>query len=181
MIFTPTRLAGVTLVDAERHEDERGFFTRTWCAREFAAQGLSPTLAQCSLSRTKRAGTVRGMHFQRPPHEEEKLVRCARGAIWDVVLDLRPSSPTFRQWQGFELTDANGRAVYVPKGVAHGFQTLSDETEVTYQISEFYAPEAAGGVRYDDPAFAIDWPRPVTTLSPRDRSWPDFAAAMVRA
>ena len=176
MIFTPTRLRGAVLVDIERREDERGFFARTWCAREFAEHGLSTELAQCSLSYSARSGTVRGMHFQRPPHEEDKLVRCGRGRIWDVVIDLRPASPTFRQWQGFELSAANRRALYVPKGFAHGFQTLADDTEVAYQISAFYAPEAADGVRHDDPAFAIAWPRPVTALSPRDRAWPDFVA-----
>ena len=181
MIFTPTRLQGAVLVDIERREDERGFFARTWCAREFAEHGLSTELAQCSLSYSARSGTLRGMHFQRPPHEEEKLVRCVCGAIWDVVIDLRPASPTYRQWQGFELSAANRRALYIPKGFAHGFQTLADDTEVAYQISAFYAPAAADGVRYDDPAFAIAWPHPMTALSPRDRAWPDFATTAADA
>ena len=174
MIFTPGRLAGLYLVESERHEDERGWFARSWCAREFAAHGLEAELAQTSLSFNRRRGTLRGMHFQLPPHAEAKLVRCIRGAIWDVALDLRPQSPTHGQWQGFELSAENGRSLYLPRGFAHGFQTLQPESEVLYQISGFYAPEAAAGVRYDDPAFDMAWPLPVAVISPRDRSWPDY-------
>lgn len=176
MIFTPTRLAGLWLVEIEPRADERGHFARTWCAREFAAHGLDTRLAQASLSFNRRRGTVRGMHFQRPPHAEVKLVRCTRGAIRDVALDLRPDSPTHGRWQGFDLTAANGAALYIPEGFAHGFQTLEPDTEVFYQISEFYAPAASDGVRWDDPAFDIAWPLPVSCLSPRDAAWPDYHA-----
>ena len=175
MIFRETALPGVLLVDVERRTDERGFFARTWCRREFAERGLVADFAQASLSYSAHAGTLRGLHFQRPPHQETKLVRCTTGAIWDVVVDVRPSSPTFRRWQGFELDAESRRSLYVPKGFAHGFQTLTDDCEVSYQISTFHAPEAAAGHRYDDPAFAISWPRPVTVISARDRAWPDFA------
>jgi dTDP-4-dehydrorhamnose 3,5-epimerase len=174
MIFTPGRLAGLQLVTLERHEDERGWFARSWCAREFAEHGLEPRLAQVSLSYNRRRGTLRGMHYQQPPHAEAKLVRCIRGAIWDVALDLRAHSPTRGQWQGFELSAENGDALFVPEGFAHGFQTLEPDTEVLYHISNFHAPEAAAGLRYDDPAFAIAWPLPVAVISPRDASWPDY-------
>lgn len=177
MIFRPTRLAGLWLVEIEPQADERGHFARTWCRREFAAHGLDTRLAQASLSFNRQAGTLRGLHFQRPPHAEAKLVRCTRGAIWDVALDLRPGSPTRGKWQGFELSAENGAALYIPEGFAHGFQTLRPETEVFYQISEFHAPEAASGVRYDDPAFAMSWPLPVSCISPRDAAWPAFRAA----
>lgn len=177
MIFTPAPLAGLYLVAPERHEDERGWFARSWCAREFAARGLDAGLAQTSLSFNRHQGTLRGMHFQRPPHAEAKLVCCVRGAIWDVALDLRPDSPTRGRWQGFELSAENGCALYLPEGFAHGFQTLQAESEVLYQISSFHAPEAAAGVRYDDPAFAIAWPLPVTSISPRDAAWPDYRLA----
>jgi dTDP-4-dehydrorhamnose 3,5-epimerase len=172
MIFTPARLNGVWLIGMERQAYERGWFARAWCAREFAEHGLEAQLAQTSLSFNAQRGTVRGMHYQRAPHGETKLVRCIRGAIWDVDLDLRPASPSFGQWQGFELSAENGLALYIPQGFAHGFQTLAPDSEVLYQISAFYAPEAASGVRYDDPAFAIAWRLPVTAISPRDTSWP---------
>ncbi len=177
MRFTATSLAGAVLVDIERHEDERGFFARTWCAREFAAHGLCADLAQCSLSRSARAGTLRGMHFQRPPHAEAKLVRCLVGAVWDVVIDLRRDSPSYGRWQGFELAAADRRALYVPPGFAHGHQALSDGAELFYMISAFYEPAAAAGLRHDDPAFAMSWPLPVAVISERDRSWPDFQLA----
>ena len=173
MIFRPTRLGGVWLVEIEPHQDERGHFARTWCPREFAAHGLDTTLAQASLSFNHKRGTLRGLHFQRPPHEEVKLVRCTSGAIYDVALDLRPGSPTRGQWQGFELTARNAAALYIPKGLAHGFQTLAPDSEVFYQISEFYEPDSASGVRFDDPAFAIAWPPPVAAISAKDRAWPD--------
>lgn len=174
MIFTPTRLAGVWLIELEPRRDERGFFARTWCRRELEEHGLDPALAQESLSYNRRRGTLRGLHFQRPPHAETKIVSCPRGAIFDVVVDLRPDSPTFRAWQGFELDDENRRALYVPKGFAHGFQTLADDTEIAYRISEFYAPDAAAGCRYDDPAFGIEWKLPVAIIAERDLSWPPF-------
>jgi dTDP-4-dehydrorhamnose 3,5-epimerase len=176
MIFRPARLAGVWLVEIEPHADERGHFARTWCRREFAEHGLDTELAQASLSFNRARGTVRGLHFQRPPHEEVKLVRCTRGAIWDVALDLRPGSPTRGAWQAFELNAANAAALYIPKGLAHGFQTLEPDSEVFYQISEFYAPDSSSGVRFDDPAFAIGWPLPVAEISAKDRAWPDYRA-----
>jgi dTDP-4-dehydrorhamnose 3,5-epimerase len=177
MIFHETSLAGAFLLEMERHEDERGFFARAWCRREFEARGLDPAIAQTSVSFNRLNGTLRGMHFQRPPHDEVKLVRCTRGAIWDVIIDLRPGSPTYRRWESFELSEENRRELYIPKGFAHGFQTLADATEVHYQISEFHSPGAAAGFRHDDPALAISWPLPVSIIAERDRSWPDFAAA----
>jgi dTDP-4-dehydrorhamnose 3,5-epimerase len=176
MIFLPTRLPGALVIELERREDERGFFARTWCQQEFSAHGLSTRLAQCNLSSNRRRGTLRGMHFQQPPYAEVKLVRCTRGVVYDVMLDLRRASPTFTQWEAVELSAETGRMVYLPEGFAHGFQTLTDDSEVFYQISEFYHPEAAGGVRWDDPAFAIKWPLPDPILSDRDRNYPDFKA-----
>jgi dTDP-4-dehydrorhamnose 3,5-epimerase len=154
--------------------DERGFFARTFCVQEFEAQGLETRFVQHSTSLTVRQGSVRGMHFQRAPHEEVKLVRCAKGAVHDVLIDLRPGSPTYRRWESYELTAENRRQLYVPAGLAHGFQTLMPDTEVGYLISAFYAPAAAAGVRYDDPAFGIRWPLPVADISAKDRAWPDF-------
>jgi len=174
MIFTATALEGAWLVDVERREDERGFFARTWDRREFEARGLNPALAQCSLSFNPLEGTLRGMHFQIEPHEEAKLVRCARGSIFDVIVDLRPASPTFKKHLGVELTADNRRMLYVPEGFAHGFLTLEDETEVFYQISEFYAPECQRGLRWNDPALEIVWPAAPRLVSERDRSYPDF-------
>ena len=177
MIFTATQLEDAWLIDIEPREDERGFFARTWCRQELAAQGLDAEIAQESLSFNRYRGTVRGLHFQRPPHEETKIVRCTRGGIFDVIVDLRPRSPTYLRWQGFELTAENHKALYVPKGFAHGFQTLVDDAEIVYQISEFYAPNSAGGHRYDDAAFGVAWPLPVTMISERDLSWPAFEIA----
>lgn len=174
MIFIETKLKGAFVIEPERLEDERGFFARTWCQSEFEAHGLNPRLAQCSISFNKRRGTLRGMHYQAAPHEEAKLVRCIRGAIYDVILDLRPVSPTFRQWTSVELTADNRRMVYIPEGCAHGFQTLEDSTEVFYGMSEFYCPEAARGVRWDDPAFGIEWPVQVTAVSYKDNSYSAF-------
>lgn len=176
MRFSKTNLHGAWLLEPAPIADHRGFFARTFCAREFAANGLVASFVQHSTSRSAARGTLRGMHFQRPPDAEAKLVSCLRGAIWDVIIDLRPGSPTHRAWQGFELTAENRRQLYVPEGFAHGFQTLGDGTEVGYLISAFHAPAAAGGVRYDDPAFAIDWPLPVTALSEKDEAWPPFGA-----
>lgn len=176
MKFTPTAVRGVWIVELERHEDERGWFARTWCAAEFARQGLNPNLSQCSASFNRRKGTLRGMHYQLAPHEEAKLVRCTRGAMFDVALDLRPGSPTFKQWAAVELTADNGRALYLPEGCAHGFQTLADDTEVFYQISAPWRPESARGVRWNDPVFGIRWPlADAAVMSARDAGWPDFA------
>lgn len=181
MRFVETELPGAYVVELEEHVDERGFFARIWCRDELADHGLTAELAQCSLSRTAAADTVRGMHFQRSPHEEAKLVRCTRGAIFDVIVDLRRGSPTFGRWFGAELDEAGGRAMYVPEGFAHGFQTLVDDVDVVYMISTPYAPEASSGVRWDDPFFAIEWPpAEARVISERDRSWPDFAAGLSR-
>ena len=174
MMFAETGLDDAWLIDIEPREDERGFFARTWCRLELAAHRLDTEIAQESVSYNRHRGTVRGLHFQRPPHEETKIVRCTRGAIFDVIVDLRPRSSTYLRWQGFELTAENRRALYIPKGFAHGFQTLTDDAEITYQISAFYAPEAAGGYRYDDTAFVIAWPLPVAVISERDLAWPGF-------
>jgi dTDP-4-dehydrorhamnose 3,5-epimerase len=174
MIFTFTELAGAVLIDIEPLEDARGFFARTYCEREFGAQGLPTRMVQANVSWTSRAGTLRGMHWQVAPHEEDKLVRCVRGAIWDAIVDIRPASKTYCRWLGVELTERNGRMLLVPKGFAHGFITLSDDTAVAYQMSEFHAPAAARGARHDDPAFRIEWPVPAKEIADKDRAWPDF-------
>jgi dTDP-4-dehydrorhamnose 3,5-epimerase len=173
-----TPLRGAWLVELDRHEDERGFFARTFDREEWAARGMDPTVAQCNTSFNTRAGTLRGMHFQADPHGEPKLVRCTRGAVWDAIVDLRPASPTHRRWFGAELTATNGRALFVPVGMAHGFQTLEDESEVLYMMGHEYVPESARGVRWDDPAFGIEWPEPPSggrTISERDASYVDYA------
>ena len=174
MIFRETAIEGVCLVEPERHDDERGFFARTWDAVEFAEHGLSGRVVQCSTSYNPRRGTLRGLHYQVPPHEETKLVRCTSGAIFDVAVDLRPGSPTLCHWVAAELTAQNRLALYVPEGCAHGFLTLADDSEIAYQMSGPYVPEAARGVRFDDPAFAIDWPTQVVLVNERDLSYPDF-------
>jgi len=160
-------------IELEPTVDERGFFARTWCAQEFKLRGLNPNLAQCSVSFNRQKGTLRGLHYQNEPYPEAKLVRCCSGSIYDVILDLRPTSPSYREWFAVELTAANRKMVYVPQGFAHGFQTLADETEVFYQISESYRPELAGGVRWDDPQFAIKWPVLEPIISKRDRTFVD--------
>jgi dTDP-4-dehydrorhamnose 3,5-epimerase len=176
MRFSPTALSGAYIIDLQPHQDERGFFARTWCQQEFAKYGLNPQLAQCNVALSHRAGTLRGMHYQVSPHEEAKLVRCTKGALYDVIIDLRPHSPTYLQWIGVELTAGNHRMLYVPEGFAHGYQTLCDETEVFYQVSQFYQPGAEQGVRWNDPAFGIDWPETSDcTISDKDRHWPDFS------
>jgi len=177
VIIRPTPLAGAHVVELERIGDERGSFARTFDREQFAAAGLDDRIAQCSTSFNLAAGTLRGMHYQAAPHEEAKLVRVTRGALFDVIVDLRAGSATFRQWFGIELDAESGRALYVPPGLAHGFQTLAERTEVLYQINAPYVPEAARGVRFDDPAFAIAWPPPPAGLviSERDRTFPDFA------
>lgn len=176
MIFAETELPGARIVDLERHEDARGFFARTWCRREFREEGLASEMVQSSLSFTGARGTLRGMHLQMPPCEEAKLVRCVRGAIHDVIIDLRPESPTFTEHLAVELTAENRRALYVPEGFAHGFQTLEDATEVFYQMSEFHSPGHARGVRWNDSAFGIHWPVDDPTLKARDANYPDFDA-----
>lgn len=175
MVFTDTGLTGAFLVDLVAVEDERGFFARSWCIREFEAQGLSPRLVQCNVSFNRARGTLRGMHYQVSPHQEAKLVRCTRGAIYDVIVDLRPQSATYLRSFGAALTADNRRAMYVPEDFAHGFLTLSDESEVFYQMSQFYTPDAGRGIRWNDPALAIEWPEPVRLVSDRDRTFPDFA------
>lgn len=181
MKFTPTKLAGVWLVDMERHADERGWFARTWCTEEFAAHGLPKSFSQCSVSFNRRRGTLRGMHYQVAPHAEAKLVRCVRGALFDVALDLRPDSATFKQSVSAELTPDNGRALFIPEGCAHGFQTLAADTEVLYQIVGEHHPASGRGVRWDDPAFGIQWPLPAEVfVSPRDGALPSFAHAPAR-
>lgn len=176
MQFHPTEIRGAWLIELEPVRDNRGYFVRSFCVDEFAAHGLETSFPQHSLSCSERKGTLRGMHYQRPPYEEVKLVRGSRGAIWDVIVDLRPHSPTYRCWQGFELSSANGRQLYIPTGVAHGFQSLTDDVEVSYLISERYRAEAGAGVRYDDPAFGISWPLPVSVISAKDAAWPDFSS-----
>lgn len=175
MKFVETAVHGARLVEIEPIGDERGFFARSWCEREFAEQGLNPALVQCNISYNARRGTLRGMHYQAEPHAEAKLIRCTRGRIYDVLIDLRADSPTYKQWYAVELTPNGGRMLYAPEGVAHGFQSLEDDTEVFYQMSEFYHPDSARGVRWDDPAFGIDWPEGHRILSERDRMFPDFA------
>ena len=172
MNFTEATLPGVWLVEPERLDDERGFFARTWDTEEFALRGLTPRLAQCSISFNRRRGTLRGLHYQVAPHEEAKLVRCAAGAIFDVALDIRFGSPTFGAWFGAELTAHNRLALYVPEGCAHGYLTLADDTEVVYQTSAFYEPSAERGAHHADPAFAIGWPIDVAVISDKDAAWP---------
>jgi len=177
MRFVPTALPGVLVLEQERHADARGYFARTWCTRELQAQGLLGEISQCSVSFNHKQRTLRGLHYQAPPYAEVKVVRCARGALFDVAVDIRPDSPSFRSWVGVELTVDNGRALYIPKGFAHGFYTLQDATEVEYFISTEYRPEAARGLRYDDALFAVAWPGPVDVIADRDRQYPDATLA----
>lgn len=174
MRFIDTKLKEAFIIELEPKEDERGFFARSFCQEEFKAHGLNSRVVQCNISFNRKRGTLRGLHYQIAPYEEAKLVRCTRGAIYDVIIDLRPESPTFKQWIGVELTAENHRMLYVPEGFAHGFQTLEDNTEVFYQVSEFYHPESERGVRWDDPAFNIEWPLPVTVVSEKDQRWSNF-------
>lgn len=173
MRFVELSLAGALIIEPERHTDERGWFARTWCRDEFARRGLPVAWAQSSVAYNRRRGTLRGLHYQDDPFPEAKLVRCTRGAVHDVIVDLRPASPTFANWIAVELSTANGRQLFVPPGFAHGYQTLTDDAEMFYQISESYRPELARGLRWDDPALAIAWPDcPERTISPRDLSFP---------
>jgi dTDP-4-dehydrorhamnose 3,5-epimerase len=175
MIFRKTRLKGVWRIQLEPRSDERGYFVRTYCEREFAENGLNTCWRQCNLTLTKLKGMVRGLHFQAEPHPEIKLVRCTTGAIYDVVVDVRPDSSTYGQWEGFELTPATGEMLYISAGFAHGFQTLQDDSMVFYQMSDFYFPELARGIRWNDPALGIIWPLESTGLSPRDQTLPFLA------
>jgi len=174
MKFEQAAIPGVWVLELERHVDTRGFFARSFCEREFAAHGLQTRFVQCNLSSNLRRGTLRGMHFQREPRPEVKVVRCCRGSVYDVVIDLRRNSPAHGQWMGIELSAENGRALYLPAGIAHGFQTLEDHTELYYHMGEFYDPELADGVRWNDPVFGIDWPLPNPILSEKDRGYRDY-------
>jgi dTDP-4-dehydrorhamnose 3,5-epimerase len=181
MIYTPVigsggmPLQGAAIVELQKREDSRGFFARAWCQNEFKEQGLEMQCVQANLAYSERRGTLRGMHYQVAPYAEAKLMRCIRGAMYDVIIDLRPESPTFQQWAGVELTAANRRALYVPEGFAHGYLTLEDHTEAFYPVSQFYTPGAEGGVRWNDPAFGIEWPiSEGLILSDKDRNWPDY-------
>jgi len=174
MRFSELKLSGVFLIELAPHVDERGFFARTFCENELAEHGLPTRFPQCNLSRNTRAGTLRGMHFEAPPSHESKLVRCVSGAIWDAVVDLRPSSPTRMQWVGLELTARAGQALFVPPGFAHGFLTLVDETDVFYHMGDFFKPGAARGARWNDPLFGISWPAAPVVISERDASYPDL-------
>jgi dTDP-4-dehydrorhamnose 3,5-epimerase len=170
--FISTQLEDAFIIELEPLEDSRGFFARTFCTREFAQHGLDNSFVQCSVSFNRKKGTIRGMHFQKQPACEAKLVRVTAGAIYDIIVDLRPDSPTYLKHIGVELTAENHRGVYVPKMFAHGFQSLQDDSEVFYQISDFYSPEASTGIRYNDPKLAINWPLPITTISKKDANWP---------
>ena len=174
MRFHQTGLSGAYLIELELLEDERGFFARTFCREEFAARGLNPEVAQCNLSYNARKNTLRGMHYQAEPHAEAKLVNCLKGAVYDVIIDLRPRSSTSGRWVAVELSAANRKMLYVPEGFAHGFLTLEDDTAVHYQMSAFFEPDSARGVRWDDPAFGIEWPCPEPIISDKDRRWPDY-------
>jgi dTDP-4-dehydrorhamnose 3,5-epimerase len=175
MIFHPIKLKGAYLIELERREDERGFFARSWCQREFEAHGLNPRLVQCNISFNEKKGTLRGMHYQAPPYQEAKLIRCTAGAIYDVIIDLRRDSETYKEWIAVELTAENHTMLYVPEGFAHGFQTLRDKTEVFYQMSEFYMPPYSRGVRWNDPQFKIIWPETEKRIiSLKDQTYPDF-------
>jgi dTDP-4-dehydrorhamnose 3,5-epimerase len=176
MNFQKTKLAGVFKIQLERRSDERGFFARTWCKDEFASHGLNASLVQSSISFNAKKGTLRGMHYQAAPFAETKVIRCTQGALYDVVIDLRPDSLTFKQWIAAELSAENRDMLYVPEGCAHGFLTLADKTEILYQMSQVYTAESARGVRWNDPAFAIDWPAKVQVIADRDRAYPDFRA-----
>jgi len=177
MNFIETKLDGAYVIDLEPIKDERGFFARAWCKREFEEQGLVTNFVQANISFNEKAGTLRGMHYQIAPHEEIKLIRCTRGAIYDVIIDLRPGSKTFKKWISVELSAENYRMVYIPKGFAHGFQTLCDASEMYYLHSEYYAPNASAGVRWDDPEFGIDWPEiEQRVISNKDTNWPPYHA-----
>jgi dTDP-4-dehydrorhamnose 3,5-epimerase len=171
MIFTETKLKGAYIIDIDRKEDSRGFFARAFCQKEFETHGLKPIIAQANVAFNHQKGTLRGMHFQYPPSAETKLVRCMRGAILDIIVDLRPESPTYLNYIGVELTEDNHRGLYVPERFAHGYQVLWDKTETSYQVGEFYTPDAEGGLAYNDPRLGLEWPLPVSAISEKDQSW----------
>ena len=173
MIFTETHIVGAYLIDLERVEDSRGFFARIWCEKEFESHGIAPCVAQANLSYNHLRGTIRGLHYQLPPHGEAKLARCTSGAVYDVIVDMREDSSTYLAWFGVELSTANRRMLYAPAGCAHGYQTLCDNSEVVYQVSQFYMPGVERGIRWDDPIFGIRWPIPAQVVSAKDSSWPD--------
>jgi dTDP-4-dehydrorhamnose 3,5-epimerase len=179
MIFLETELKGAFIIETEKLVDERGFFARSFCVREFEQHGLTPRFVQCNISFNHAKGTLRGMHYQREPFGETKLVRCTRGAIYDVIIDLRIDSPTFKAYFGIRLDEDNRRMLYIPKGVAHGFLTLEDNSEIFYQMSEFYSPQHAAGFRWNDASFGIQWPSKVAVISERDRAYPDFESAIL--
>lgn len=174
MIFTELSLPGCFRIDLEKRGDDRGFFARTFCQREFAERGLPPDIAQINVSMTRKKGTLRGLHFQRPPHAEDKTIRCLSGRVFDVAVDLRSDSPTYGQWETMVLDGDEGNMIHIPKGCAHGFQTLTEDVEMLYFHSEFYSPSSEGGLRYDSPALGIDWPLAVAEISERDRTLPLF-------
>jgi len=174
MIFAETELKGAYIIEIEKLKDHRGFFARAWCQNEFKKNELVSRILQVNVSSNNKIGTLRGMHYQLSPYEETKLVRCTRGAIYDVIIDLRPASPTYTQWIGVELTAESYKMLYVPENFAHGFQTIEDNTEVTYQVSQFYTPGSESGIRWDDPLFRIDWPIDVQVISDKDKNWPDY-------
>ncbi len=176
MKFIETDISGVVVIELEKHEDERGWFARAWCREEFTVHDLPVDLVECNLSYNEKRGTLRGMHFQVAPHAEAKLVRCVAGAVHDVALDLRPGSPSYREFIGVELSAGSGRAVFLPEGIAHGFQTLTDHSTLFYQMSSAYSPEGAAGVRWNDSAFGIEWPLADPIVSARDQSFPDFTS-----
>jgi len=175
MIFKEIKLPGAFIIDIEKYEDDRGFFARAWCQNEFEAQGLNTHWVQANLGFSKKRGTIRGLHYQVAPHAEIKLIRCIRGAVYDVIVDLRPDSPTYKQWLGVELSADNHKMLYIPAGFAHGYQALEDESETFYQVSQFYAPGAEKGLRWNDPTFNIEWPITKNLiLSEKDKNWPDY-------
>jgi dTDP-4-dehydrorhamnose 3,5-epimerase len=177
VIFTETRLGGAFVIDIEPHRDDRGYFARVWCAREFEEHGLDTRMAQCNVAHNTRKGILRGMHYQQPPYSEVKLVRCTRGAVYDVIVDMREDSATRLQWFGVELSGDNHRMLYVPEGFAHGYVTLRDDSELFYQVSQFYTPRAEGGVRWNDPLVGIEWPDVGPLLiSEKDSAWPLLVA-----
>ncbi len=182
MIFSKTILKGAFLIELERREDERGFFARAWCRKEFESLGMALDIVQSNLSYNKKRGTLRGMHYQMTPFAESKLVRCVKGAICDVIIDLNKDSPSFKQWAAFELNEDNYSMLYVPEGFAHGFQTLEDDTVVFYHVSQFYSPRHERGIRWDDPTFEIRWPDvDERIISDKDRQWPDFTSTVLRS
>ncbi len=180
MIFTETKFKGVYIIEIEKIEDERGFFSRLWCQREFSQRGLNANFVQGNLAYNHKKATVRGMHYQTPPYQEVKLIRCTKGSLYDVIIDLRPNSETYLQWFSIILSDSDYKQLYIPEGFAHGYQTLTDNVEMRYGVTQFYTPEAERGIRWNDPLFKIDWPyKDNIIISEKDKNWPDFAPQMI--